>query len=35
MIGEAVEEAVLDSMLEADAVRDLGGRTIHSLKEFL
>ena len=35
MAGEAVEEAVLDSMVNAEAMKDLEGRTVHSLREFL
>lgn len=35
MAGEAVEEAVLDSMINAEAMEDLEGRTVHSLREFL
>ncbi len=35
MISEAVEEAVLDSMLTSEAMKALDGRIIHSLKEFI
>ena len=35
MISEAVEEAVLDSMLASEAMKALDGRIIHSLKEFI
>lgn len=35
MIGEAVEEAVLDSMCMSDAMPALNGKTVHSLNEFL
>jgi D-aminopeptidase len=35
MAGEAVEEAVLDSLLSACAMKDLEGRTVHCLQEFL
>lgn len=35
MIGEAVEEAVLDSMYCASAMKTLNGKAVHSLKEYL
>lgn len=35
LTGEAAEEAILNSMICADAAIDLKGETIHSLKEFL
>lgn len=35
MAGEAVEEAVLDSLINASATKDLQGKTVHCLREFL